>query len=167
MDRGSAMHTYSQAQVRRPQIPAAMSTWAVPTHMPAPIRSAPLRDYGTRVTVKRGETIFSDGDEASHLFRLVTGSVRLCRVSEEGERQICDFFLPGDLLGIANGETHAFAAEAIEDCSLIRYSRSSIATLMKQDPALGYELQQLTAIELHGAYEHMVRLCRRSARERI
>ena len=161
------MHTTSQAQVRSAQIPASMSTWALPRPSPTQSRPVHSRDYGTRIVVKRGETIFAEGDDATDLYRLVTGSVRLCRISEEGERQICDFFLPGDLLGITNVETHTFSAEAIEDCSLIKYSRGSIAALMKQDPALAYELQQLTATGLHGAYEHMVRLCRRSARDRI
>jgi len=145
-----------------------MSTWSAgPRPALAPFRSTASRDGGTRIAVKRGETIFAEGDDATSLYRLVTGSVRLCRMSEEGERQICDFFLPGDLLGITNDETHSFSAEAIEDCTLIKYNRGSIAALMKQDPTLAYELQQLTANGLHGAYEHMVRLCKRSARDRI
>jgi CRP-like cAMP-binding protein len=125
------------------------------------------RECGTRIVVKRGEAIFSEGDAAAYLYRLASGSVRLLHVSEDGERQICDFFLPGDLIGVSNGESYSFAAEAIQDCSLIRYARNLLPAIMKQDATLAYELQQLTATGLHSAYEHMVTLCRRSARDRI
>jgi len=145
----------------------SMSVWEAPQPSSAPVRSAQSCNSGVRITARRGETIFAQGGNATDLYRLVSGSVRLCRISEEGERQICDFFLTGDLLGITNADTHTFSAEAIEDCTLIKYSRSGIAALMKQDPALAYELQQLTATGLHGAYEHMMRLRRRSARDRV
>jgi CRP/FNR family nitrogen fixation transcriptional regulator len=93
--------------------------------------------------------------------------VRLCRVSEEGERQICDFLLPGDFLGLGDADVYALSAEAIQDCSLIKYSRNVLAARIKEDAAFAGELQQLTANGLHSAYEHMVRLCRRSARDRV
>src|SRR5581483_5983532 len=106
--------------------------------------------------------IFSEGDDAGHIYRLVSGSVRLYRISEEGKRQICDFLLPGDFLGLGGGEAHALSAEAIQDCSLIKYSRSALAAMIKDDAAFACELHQLTASGLHSAYDHMVRLCRRS-----
>ena len=147
------------------------STWTSRVPQPKASRgrnsAATPSDAGVEITVKRGETIFDEGDDAVFLYKLVKGSVRLGRVMAGGCRQICDFLLPGDLLGFATGEIHEFSAEAIEDCTLIRYRRSAMASLISTDSAFACELQRLTATGLHGAYEHMVRLCHRSARDRI
>lgn len=122
---------------------------------------------GIEITVKRGEMIFDEGDEALYLYKLVSGSVRLAHVMEEGYRQICDFILPGNLLGFAGNDEHEFSAQAIEDCVLVRYRRSALASLIGQDPAFARDVQEMTANGLFGAYEHMLRLRQRSAKDRI
>ncbi len=157
------------AQTRARLVPP--STWTGRVSQPSTSHgrspAIPAPDAGVEISVKRGATIFDEGDDALFLYKLVKGSVRLGRVMAEGCRQICDFLLPGDLLGFATGEAYEFSAEAMEDCTLIRYRKSAMASLMSANSAFACELQQLTATGLHGAYEHMVRLCHRSARDRI
>lgn len=122
---------------------------------------------GVQITVKRGDMVFDEGDDALHLYKLVSGSIRLAKVMEEGYRQICDFILPGNMLGFAADDVHEFSAQAIEDCVLVRYRRSDLAALMSEGGAFARDLQEMTASGLFGAYEHMLRLRQRSARERI
>ncbi len=122
---------------------------------------------GVEISVKRGEMIFDEGDDALYLYKLVSGSVRLARVMEEGYRQICDFILPGNLLGFASDDQHEFSGQAIEDCVLIRYRRSAMAALISENGAFARDLQEMTASGLFGAYEHMLRLRQRSAKDRI
>jgi len=134
----------------------------------APARAAaPARPYETHLTVKAGETIFHEGDNALYFYKVVTGSVRLVKSVADGHRQICDFNLAGDLLGYSNATEHEFTAEAIQDCTLIRYRRKETTTLIKSDAAFACELQALTAKGLSSAYAHMVRLCHRSAYDRL
>lgn len=123
--------------------------------------------FESRIAVRQGETVFEEGDSADYFYKLVRGSVRLVKIVASGHRQICDFLLPGDLLGFSNRPSHEFSAEAIGDCDLIRYRRRDLDRLMKADPAFACELQALMAQGLNGAYAHMVRLCHRSARERL
>lgn len=122
---------------------------------------------GVEVSVKRGSMIFDEGDDALYIFKLVSGSVRLARVMEEGYRQICDFILPGNLLGFAADDVHEFSAQAIEDCVLVRYRRCDMAALLNEGGTFARDLQEMTASGLFGAYEHMLRLRQRSAKERI
>ena len=126
-----------------------------------------VRPYETQMKVEAGEAIFHEGDEALYFYKVVTGSVRLVKSVADGHRQICDFNLAGDLIGFSNAAEHEFTAEAIQDCTLIRYRRKDATTLIKSDAAFACELQTLTAKGLSSAYAHMVRLCHRSAHDRL
>lgn len=126
-----------------------------------------MRAFETRITVAASQPLFDEGDTAIYFYKLVTGSIRLVKIVADGHRQICDFHLPGDLVGFSNAAEHEFSAEAIQDCVLIRYRRRETDTLITSDPAFACELQALTAKGLHSAYSHMVRLCHRSAHDRL
>ena len=75
----------------------------------------PLEGLGTRRTVRRGQEIYAAGDAAGHCYRIVSGSVRMVGLDEEGRRQIADFLLPGDLFGLDALGTHHLSAEAVTD----------------------------------------------------
>ncbi len=148
--------------------PATPAIWSARPSAAPRARAAGLpASTGTQVVVKRGDMVFDEGDDALYLYKLVSGSIRLARVMEEGYRQICDFILPGNMLGFAEDDVHEFSAQAIEDCVLVRYRRSDLASLLSEGGAFARDLQEMTASGLFGAYEHMLRLRQRSARERI
>jgi CRP/FNR family transcriptional regulator, nitrogen fixation regulation protein len=126
-----------------------------------------VRPYETQLSVKAGNAIFHEGDEAVYFYKVVTGAVRLVKAVADGHRQICDFNLAGDLIGYSSSAEHEFTAEAIQDCTLVRYRRKDTDTLIRSDAAFACELQSLTAKGLSSAYAHMVRLCHRSAHDRL
>jgi len=126
-----------------------------------------MRPFETKITVKAGESVFQEGHAALYFYKLVSGSVRLVKTVADGHRQVCDFHLPGDLVGFSTTADHDFSAEAIQTCTLIRYRRRDTDALIKSDTAFACELQALTAKGLHSAYAHMVRLCHRSANDRL
>jgi CRP-like cAMP-binding protein len=142
--------------------PAAWSSRA--TEQPAAKGSRP---FETRITVPAGETIFSEGDAPFFFYKIITGSIRLVKAVADGHRQVCDFLLPGDMAGFSNATEHEFTAEAIQACTLIRFRRRDTDIAMKSDAALACELHALTARGLSSAYAHMVRLCHRSAHDRL
>jgi CRP/FNR family nitrogen fixation transcriptional regulator len=129
--------------------------------------AAAPRPYETKLSVKAGDAIFHEGDDALFFYKVLTGSVRLVKSVADGHRQICDFNLAGDLLGYSNAAEHEFTAEAIQDCTLLRYRRKDTNSLIRSDAAFACELQSLTAKGLSSAYAHMVRLCHRSAHDRL
>jgi CRP/FNR family nitrogen fixation transcriptional regulator len=142
--------------------PVAWSTRTASVSKPGAMRS-----FETQLTIKAGDTIFHEGDEAIHFYKVVSGAVRLVKAVADGHRQICDFNLAGDLIGFSNAAEHEFTAEAIKDCTLIRYRRKDINALIRSDAGFACELQSLTMKVLSGAYAHMVRLCHRSAHDRL
>lgn len=126
-----------------------------------------LAGYGTRITVRRGQEIFAEGDEAESCYRLVEGSARLVKLMVDGRRQVCEFLKAGDLLGFETDDEHYFSAEAVNDCTLVRYPRRTVETLLAEDKGFARHVRKVTAHGLHGAYQRMVLLCHKSAQERI
>jgi CRP/FNR family nitrogen fixation transcriptional regulator len=158
----TAIHT------RHIQAPPASWTCRSPGKTASSLNAgATMRPFETKHSVLAGETVFDEGDDAVYFYKLLTGSLRLVKVVADGHRQICDFYLPGDLVGFSNAAEHEFSAEAIQDCTLVRYRRRDTDTLIKTDAVFACELQALTAKGLSSAYAHMVRLCHRSAHDRL
>ncbi|MGE4063222.1 MAG: helix-turn-helix domain-containing protein [Rhodospirillaceae bacterium] len=154
-----------QTAIQARHIQAPPAAWSVRTASAG--RAGAARPYETQLTIKAGETVFHEGDDAVHFYKVVSGAVRLVKSVADGHRQICDFSLAGDLIGFSNAVIHEFTAEAIKDCTLIRYRRKDLDTLIRSDGAFACELQALTAKGLSSAYAHMVRLCHRSAHDRL
>lgn len=154
-----------QTAIQTRHIQAPPVAWSVRNSSSA--KTAATRPYETQLTVKAGETIFHEGDEALYFYKVAAGAVRLVKAVADGHRQICDFNLAGDLIGYSNASEHEFTAEAIQDCTLVRYRRKDTNALIRSDAAFACELQTLTAKGLSSAYAHMVRLCHRSAHDRL
>jgi len=156
-----------QTAIQARHIQALPASWSARTGAGGKPATTPVRPYETQITVGAGEAIFHEGDDALYFYKVMTGSVRLVKSVADGHRQICDFNLPGDLVGFSNAAEHEFTAEAIQDCTLIRYRRKDTTALIKSDAGFACELQVLTAKGLSSAYAHMVRLCHRSAHDRL
>jgi len=126
-----------------------------------------LDTQGTRVTLKRGQELYAEGNDAAYCYKLLTGSLRLVKLMSDGQRQICEFLVAGDLLGFEAQDEHYFSAEAVSDAVVIRYPRRNAERLINEDPAAARFMRRLTSSSLQGAYERMVLLCHKSAQERI
>jgi CRP/FNR family nitrogen fixation transcriptional regulator len=115
----------------------------------------------------RNCTIFNEGDDATHAYKVVSGGVRLCKVLPDGRRQIAEFALPGDYFGIDWLERHALTAEALVDTTTICYGRNRLERLGEEDREVRAELFSTLRHDLWAAQNHLVILGRQSARERV
>src|SRR5262249_52107926 len=93
-----------------------------------------LEQLSVRLRFKRNETIFNEGDNAGHAFKLISGMVRLCKHTQDGRRQISDFLIPGNLFGIIDRGEYGFSAEAVTDVVLTAYPRNQIDRLSATKP---------------------------------
>lgn len=95
-----------------------------------------------------GGLICLDGDRADHLFRVVSGTVRCCTISEDGRRQIFGFARPGDFLGFSDMEAWHFTAEAVDTVTLRSVSRATLESIISKDPALERDVRRIMVDEL-------------------
>lgn len=147
--------------------PALLVSQPNTTPVPAAACRDPLEKLGTMVAYERNQTIYFEGDEAEHCFRVRSGAVRLCKVTEDGRRQIAAFLTAGDLFGwVENGE-YSFSAEAVTDAKVEKFQRSRIDRAMTEDRALGRRIMAMLSSQLACAHQHVVLLGRLTAYERV
>jgi CRP/FNR family nitrogen fixation transcriptional regulator len=155
-----------------------MSAAGISLHAAVPVRTPPqpselqdelsaLQSIGVVGHFHRNATIFGDGDSATHSYRVVSGTVRLCKLMSDGRRQITQFAGPGDFFGFEWLDTHELTAEALTDVVVIQYARSRLERLGDEHGDAQRRLTALLSRELWAAQSHLVMLGRKTAKERL
>lgn len=126
-----------------------------------------FKTSGATVTRAADETIFFEGDIATHVYNLTSGVLRLSKLLPDGRRQIAGFLFPGDFLGITMEDDHAFTAEAITPSKLCQFSRARFDAFVDTHPRLERRLYAIAAHELAAARQQVVLLGRKTAAERV
>lgn len=126
-----------------------------------------LARIGLTRTLRRGQTVFAEGDPADHYFKVLTGAVLSYRLLPDGRRHVQDFHVAGEYLGFTSLPSYAFTAEAMSDCTVVRYPRRAVETLIDEHPTVGRDLLAVVARELSAAQDRLLLLGRKTALERL
>jgi len=62
--------------------------------------------------------IYAEGDATGPLYLVEFGTVRICRVTADGRRQITGFLMAGDVFGFEAGTVHASSAESVDGAGI-------------------------------------------------
>ena len=114
-----------------------------------------------------GETLIDDGDEASHVFTITAGFMKIYKLLPDGRRQITGFLFQGDFVGLAFDNTYIYSAEALTDTTVCRFARRQFETFVDDRPAMERRLRAMASNELAAAQDQMVLLGRKTAVERV
>lgn len=102
-----------------------------------------LTDIVIDQTFNRGQSIFSDGDEATGFYVVASGKVKIYKSSPDGKEQILHIFGPGE----AFGEVPMFAgghfpanADTLDRSRLFFFPRTGFVELIKQEPMLAMNM---------------------------
>jgi CRP/FNR family transcriptional regulator len=128
---------------------------------------AQLKGLGWQLNLSAGQPLFHEGDPATRVFTLTSGTIKLYKLLPDGRRQVTGFMHPGDFLGISVADEHAFTAEALGPAQLCWFARNRFDDFMDGHPEMERELYRLAAHELAAAQQQMVLLGRKSAAERM
>ena len=119
--------------------------------------------------VKAGATILPEQQPNGKLFTLYSGWAFRYKTLSDGRRQILNFLLPGDFIGLqqkfADGAMHGI--EAVTDASLCVFPREGLWELFRNFPNLGYDITWLAAREEKIVDDNLVTAGRRNAAERV
>jgi CRP-like cAMP-binding protein len=94
-------------------------------------------------TYAQGEVIFSEGDEASGFFVLLTGRLKIFKLSPDGKEQILHFVDPQEPfaeVAMFAGSHYPAHAEALKESRAIFFPRVAFEKLIKKDPALAMNM---------------------------
>lgn len=98
---------------------------------------------------RKNEYVFHEGDMASHLYVVVSGRVKVFKLSSEGKEQILQVVSPSQMFAEAamfSGEDYPAFAQALEDSVIFLLERKKLLELLAHNPSLG--LQMLSALSL-------------------
>ena len=126
-----------------------------------------LEQIGTRRTFAHGAEIYAQGGHADCWFKVISGTVRLCKLMADGRRHIAEFFHVGDCFGLDGADERFCAAEAVEDVTVMRFPKDATERLVAARPELAMRLCNLTLRNLSHAQTRMMLLGRMTVVERV
>jgi CRP/FNR family transcriptional regulator len=92
---------------------------------------------------KKGQTIFSEGDEGKGFYVVVEGLVKVFKLSVEGKEKILHIFGPREPFGevpVFAGQDFPAHAEAISESHLFFFPRAAFTGLIKENPSLALNM---------------------------
>jgi len=115
-----------------------------------------------------GSEIIHAGDDCPELYTLYSGWAFRFKTLPDGRRQILNFMLPGDLLGLqaAMFDSALHGIEALTDVQLCLLPRRKVWTLFDVMPGLAFDVAWLGSREEGYVDENLTSVGRRSAAER-
>ena len=113
---------------------------------------AHMRDY------ERGRIIFSEGDEASGLYVVASGKIKIYKMSPEGKEQILHMFGAGEPFGevaVFSGRRFPAYAMALEKSEILFFPRPALLDLISRNPDLALGMLAVLSIRLR-RFTHLI-----------
>ena len=122
-----------------------------------------------QIAVRAEHSIIAEGQADAPLYTLFSGWAFRFKTLSDGRRQILNFLLPGDFIGVQQkmGDASAHGVDALSDVVLCVFRRDALWELHRATPALGFSVTWLTAHEESVVDDTLLSVGRRSAEERI
>lgn len=106
-----------------------------------------------------GQTIYTQGDQGTEMFRIASGSVRLSVTRSDGREVIFLFFEPGDCFGdssLVDDEVRPQTAEAMTDTVLEALDKPAFVALQRDHRNFDHALMHLLARQMRVVSTHYV-----------
>jgi len=122
---------------------------------------------GRALRFQRGAEVYAEGKPAEHLYKVISGTIRTCRLLPDGRRMIAQFALSGDLFGLDGVTHHRFFSEAVTEAVVIAFPRKEINDWVGREPGAAHSWNTYTLERLTAAQDRFILLGRRTAAERV
>jgi CRP-like cAMP-binding protein len=118
--------------------------------------------------IDAGTSFLRQGEHNEHLYTVLNGWAFRYKMLHDGRRQILNYALPADLVGLQGSLMDAIehSVEALTDVVLCVFPRSKLWDLYTRLPSLAYDLTWIAAREERLIDENLVSLGQRTALER-
>lgn len=119
---------------------------------------ANLADIVVDQALKRGITIFSEGEEAAGFYAVVSGRVKVFKLSPEGKEQILHILGPGEPFGevpVFAGSRFPANAETLEPSRVLFFPRNSFVELVEKQPSLALNMLAVLSMRLR-QFTHLI-----------
>jgi CRP-like cAMP-binding protein len=124
---------------------------------------------GGELVLDAGSTILVEGTNSPHLYTLLSGWAIKHKSLEDGRRQVLNYALPGDFLGLQGSifESMHHSVEALTGVVLCVFPREKLWTLYEKHQGLAFDVTWLAAREETILGDYLVTVGQRRATERV
>jgi CRP/FNR family transcriptional regulator len=122
---------------------------------------------GRLQTVKRGQTLVWEGEDALLVANVIEGVLKLSTSTSDGREQIVGVVYPSDFIGRPFGERSQHSVTALVDSRVCLFPRAAFDRFAHSHPELEHRLLNRALDELDRARSWMLLLGRKSAPERV
>ena len=119
--------------------------------------------------LQEGETLIHEGQSDTRLYTLLQGWGYRFKTLSDGRRQILNFLLAGDFIGVQQkmSDAAAHGVVMLTEARLCVFDRNALWKLHRQQPSMGFNITWLTAHEESLVDDNLLSIGRRSAEERV
>jgi CRP/FNR family transcriptional regulator len=117
----------------------------------------------------KGDLLFEAGKSLNSLFAVRSGSFKSYTISEQGDEQITDFHLAGDIIGFdgLSNMQHQSYAQAMETAMVCEIPFTTLDDLAGKLPKLRQQIMRLMSSEINYDQEMLLLLNKKTAEERL
>lgn len=129
-----------------------------------------ISDCKTSYTVKKGETIFDEGDSLNGIYCIKDGVCKLSKLSDNGKDQIVKLVKKGELLGqrsLISEESTNLSAIAIEDMQVCFIPKQEILQFFNENNQFSLNMMKSVCGDLKDADDNMVNLAQKTVKQRL
>ena len=124
---------------------------------------------GARRKIKRGTTLFRNGEKFTSLYAIRTGFFKTCVASEDGRDQVTGFQMAGEIVGLDGivNDHHTCDAVALEDAEVCVMPFDRIEEFSREVHALQHHVHKIMSREIVREQGVMLLLGSMRAEERL
>jgi len=100
---------------------------------------------------KKNQAIFTEGDDGNGFYVVISGRVKVFKISHEGKEQILHILGSGEPFGevpVFAGQHFPAHAQAMEETKLFFFPRSAFIDLIKKNPSLAMNMLAMLSMRL-------------------
>ena len=120
-----------------------------------------------RASLAAGVEVFRQGDRAGMVYRVLSGAAISYRLLNDGRRQVTEFHVAGDFLGLEAGLEYRTTADTLGAATVAAVRRADLARLAATDSGLARALWQMSVRAFQRSEDHAMILARQGANERV
>ena len=120
--------------------------------------------------VKKGETIFSEGDTMNGVYCIKEGTCKIVKMNSKGKSTILKFIKKGELLGqrsVLSEEVSNLSAVAVEDMKVCFIPKKELMTFFNENNKFSLEVTKDICHQLKEANEFSSNHTHRTVKERL
>lgn len=122
------------------------------------------------ITYKKGEIIYSAGDESDSLYIVSRGKIKIYRLSESGREQLIRILLPGDFTGelaLFRESIHEAYAETMAETDVCLITRADLQQFLLRFPSISLKILAEFSNRLESSEKQSARFATESVETRV